>query len=71
MNEYTIDELLDFNEDEYDEEAEFAGEDSEDDQMVDTNIGSMPLEDYLDIRAMQYGFDDYEDLRRHGFSLED
>ena len=37
---------------------------------VKTNIGEMPLEDYLDIRAMQYGFDSYEDMRKQGYSID-
>ena len=32
-----------------------------------TNIGSMPLEDYLDIQAQQSGFDNYADMQAHGF----
>lgn len=40
--------------------------------MVDvcTNMGIMPIEDYLDIAAMQYGFDSYEDLCAHGLSID-
>ena len=30
----------------------------------------IPLVDYLDIKAIQYGFDDYEDLCNHGFSID-
>lgn len=37
---------------------------------VKTNMGEMPKEDYLDIVAMQYGFDDYADLKRQGYILE-
>lgn len=37
---------------------------------VKTNIGEMPLEDYLDIRAIQYGFDSYEDMRKQGYSID-
>jgi hypothetical protein len=37
---------------------------------VKTNIGEMPIGDYLDIRAMQYGFDSYEDLRKQGYSID-
>ena len=33
---------------------------------VKVNNGKLiPLEDYLDIKACQYGFDDYEDLRKY------
>lgn len=38
--------------------------------MVQTNIGEMPLEDYLDIKAQQFGFDDYEDLKNQGFHID-
>lgn len=31
--------------------------------MVETNQGLMPLEDYFDIKAIQYGFDSYADMR--------
>lgn len=37
--------------------------------MVETNIGSMPLEDYRDIKARQFGFDDYDDMYCQGFRL--
>ena len=30
----------------------------------------IPLEDYLDIKAIQYGFDDYEDLCNCGFRVD-
>lgn len=30
----------------------------------------IPLVDYLDIKAIQYGFDDYKDLCNHGFSID-
>lgn len=36
---------------------------------VRTNIGEMPIEDYLDILAMQGGFDDYEDMRAVGYEI--
>lgn len=36
---------------------------------VKTNIGTMPIEDYHDIMAFQYGFNSYEDMRTQGFSL--
>ena len=40
-------------------------------KFVKVNNGKLiPLEDYLDIKARQYGFDDYEDLRKNGMSLE-
>ena len=37
---------------------------------VKTNMGLIPLEDYLDIRARQYGFDSYKDLKEEGLSLD-
>lgn len=37
--------------------------------MVATNIGLIPKEDYLDIIAMQYGFESYEDLKKSGFEI--
>ena len=37
--------------------------------MVATNIGLIPKEDYLDIMAMQYGFESYEDLKKAGYSI--
>ena len=35
-------------------------------QTVKTNIGTMPLEDYREIVAMQSGFDSYADMRSQG-----
>lgn len=37
--------------------------------MVATNIGLIPKEDYLDIMAMQYGFESYEDLKKAGYEI--
>jgi|GEM_PF-1409672 len=39
--------------------------------MVATNIGLIPKEDYLDIMDMQYGFESYEDLKKSGFKIGD
>lgn len=39
--------------------------------MVSTNVGLIPKEDYLDIVAMQYGFESYEDLKKSGFEIVD
>lgn len=39
------------------------------DSMVQTNHGEMPLIDYLDIEASQYGFDSYEELLDEGMSI--
>lgn len=36
---------------------------------VKTNIGSMPVEDYREIMAMQNGFDSYDDMYNKGYSL--
>lgn len=37
---------------------------------IKTNIGTMPVLDYLDIHAMQCGFDSYEDLKKQGYSID-
>lgn len=39
-------------------------------KMIKTNMGTIPIEDYLDIMSMQYGFDDYKDLKEHGMSID-
>ena len=39
-------------------------------KLVQTNMGSMPLEDYLEIRACQYGFSSYEEMKEDGLSIE-
>lgn len=39
-------------------------------ELVETNIGKIPLEEYRDIMAQQAGFDNYNDMRRQGFKLE-
>ena len=39
-------------------------------KMVKTNMGEISLEDYLDIVAMQNGFDSYEDMRAEGLVIE-
>lgn len=36
---------------------------------VKTNIGTMPIEDYQEIVAIQNGFDSYENLRKQGYHL--
>lgn len=38
-------------------------------EIVATNIGQIPLEDYQDIVAMQCGFSDYEDMRNQGYTI--
>lgn len=38
-------------------------------QTVDTNIGNMPIEDYREIRAIQSGYDSYEEMYRDGVRL--
>ncbi|NCC86377.1 MAG: hypothetical protein EOM05_00715 [Clostridia bacterium] len=40
-------------------------------QEVETNIGTVPIEDYREIQAIQNGFDSYEDMRNQGFKLGD
>ena len=39
-------------------------------ETVKTNIGEMPIEDYLDIRAFELGFDDYDDMVSQGYKIE-
>ena len=34
--------------------------------MISTNMGDIPKRNYLDIKAQQYGFDDYADMRSQG-----
>ena len=41
----------------------------EPEQMVDTNMGKMPIEDYREIVAMQHGFDSYADMRKQGICI--
>lgn len=36
---------------------------------VETNIGRISLEDYREIRAMQCGFDSYEDMLKEGYCI--
>lgn len=43
----------------------------EPEQTVDTNIGNMPIEDYREIKAVQNGFDSYDDMYNQGFRLGD
>ena len=38
-------------------------------KFVKTNMGLMPLNDYLDIKAMQCGYDDYAALRADGLNI--
>lgn len=37
---------------------------------IKTNIGNMSVEDYLEIQAMQYGFDSYEDMKKQGYNID-
>ena len=37
---------------------------------VNINIGKVPLVDFLDITAGQYGYDSYEDLVADGMKIE-
>lgn len=36
---------------------------------VSTNIGKMPIAEYADIKASEYGFDDYPDLMENGYRI--
>ena len=36
---------------------------------VDTNVGLMPIEDYLETKAIQFGFDSYSDMKANGFDI--
>ena len=38
--------------------------------LINTNMGKIPLEDYLEIQAISLGFESYEDLKNQGFNLE-
>lgn len=38
--------------------------------MIKTNLGEIPEEDYLEIMAMNYGFDSYEDLKEQGYYID-
>lgn len=37
---------------------------------IKTNMGTMPVIDYLEIQAMQFGFDSYEDMKQQGYSID-
>lgn len=37
---------------------------------VKTTRGLIPLDDYLEICAMQHGFHSYEELKEEGYSIE-
>ena len=39
-------------------------------ETVKTNIGEIPVEDYMDIKAQQFGFEDYEDMYKQGYRLD-
>lgn len=39
-------------------------------KMVNTNLGAMPIDDYLEIVAMQSGFDSYEDMCKAGYKID-
>ena len=43
--------------------------DEPEEELVETNIGKMPVAEYRDIAAQQAGFDDYEDMRDQGVKL--
>lgn len=37
---------------------------------IETNMGTIPIVDYLEIRAIQCGFDSYEELRKEGYHID-
>ena len=37
---------------------------------IKTNLGKVPLEDYLDIVAESSGFDDYSDMQNAGYKID-
>lgn len=39
-------------------------------QYVNTTRGMIPIDDYYEIQAMQYGFDNYQDLRNAGVYID-
>ena len=39
------------------------------DYWIDTNIGEMPIRDYVEIQASQAGFDSYADMRKEGIGV--
>ena len=39
-------------------------------EYVDTNIGRIPLTDYLELKAMQFGFDSYAELLESGYTID-
>lgn len=41
------------------------------DDMIKTNMGEMPVVDYLDIRAEQLGYEDYNEMKADGLCLEE
>lgn len=45
-------------------------EDMEEEEMIDTNMGSMPKSDYLNIKAYEYGYNSYEEMLADGFSID-
>lgn len=39
--------------------------------LVKTNIGEMPFEDYCEIVAIQHGFDSYAEMQEEGLCILD
>lgn len=37
---------------------------------INTNIGKIPYDDYLDIVAIQNGFEDYADMKNQGLCID-
>ena len=40
------------------------------DDVVETNIGSIPVYDYLDIKSIEYGYDGYKDFYNAGYRIK-
>ena len=38
-------------------------------KFLETNMGSMPIEDYREIVASQSGFDSYDEMHRQGYRI--
>lgn len=36
---------------------------------VKTSQGLIPMDEYLDIQSIQYGYSNYADLRKHGYII--
>lgn len=45
------------------------GAEADEQKEIQTNMGSIPIEDYREIIAMQHGFDSYEEMCKEGFVI--